>query len=156
MNACRAKKRFSLPSGPSGLAGALGLSLCVSACASPLPFNQPVDPASPAAARIEALVAENRTYPRWADFPAAPTGLPAPYEIATEVVRLEATQDALAEAVSRIQWTLNDPEGFAESTRSRIDPSRTRPISGMSRAEYEAWARALRQRATPPPPLTRR
>ncbi len=156
MNACRAKNRFRVPYGPSGLAGALALALCVSACASPLPFNQSVDPASPAAARIEALVAENRTYPRWADFPATPSGLPAPYEIATEVIRLEATQDALAEAVSRIQWTLNDPEGYAQSARARIDPSRSRPISTMSRAEYEAWARALRQRATPPPPLTRR
>src|SRR5690606_22554264 len=50
-----------------------------------LSFNPATDPASPAAAEVDAVVAAHRQYPRWADFPAGPRPPPPPAAIAREV-----------------------------------------------------------------------
>lgn len=135
-----------------------GAALAVSACfglAGCLSFSPQTDPASPAAARVDALVAANRGYPDWEDFPSGPRPVPAPAEIVHEVAQLNITGDAMSREVAAIDWTLSDPEAWAASVRSRLDAAFAAPPPPDVAARIEAMAEALRQRAEPPPQLTR-
>ncbi len=119
-------------------------------------FSPATDAASPLAPRVEALVAENREYPRWADFPRhAPDGL-TPAAVAERAGGLRAESGALAEAVARIDWTLADPAGFEAETRERLRAGLPPPIVVMTPEEIEALGRRLRDRGRAPPPIRRR
>ncbi len=115
-----------------------------------------IDADSPAAPRVQALIDANREYPRWADFPAAPVDLPEPVAIAQRVNTLRVTSGALAGEVSRIAWTLDDPVAFAEGVNARVAATPIAPATARTQAEIDAYAQALRQRATAPPPVDRR
>lgn len=127
---------------------ALALGGCLS-------FNPMTDPASPAAADVDAVVAAHRQYPRWADFPAGPREPPAPAVIAREVAGLNRQQDALAADVARIDWMLSDPAALAAQIRARLDAAFAAPAPMDTAARIEEMARSLRERAEPPPQVTR-
>jgi hypothetical protein len=145
MNAFPAKK----------VASGLALVLTVGAGGCVGSFDPETDAASPVAPRVQALVDANRTYPRWADFPATPTDLPQATEIAGRVNTLRVTSGALQGEVSRIEWTLADPDAFAQSVISRIDAARVSPVTAETQAEIDAFARRLRERGKAPPPVDR-
>lgn len=107
-------------------------------------------------ARVSAIVEANRSYPRWRDFPAAPTPLPADATLAAAVDRLDAGQGALARETAAIDWTLTDPEAFAAATRSRVDATRVAPVTQQTAETLEAFAESLRERGRAPPPISRR
>lgn len=107
-------------------------------------------------ARVSAIVEVNRSYPRWRDFPAAPTPLPADVTLAAAVDRLDAGQNALARETAAIVWTLTDPEGFAAATRSRVEATRVAPVTQQTAETLEAFAESLRERGRAPPPISRR
>ncbi len=134
-----------------GLAGVGAVSLggCVGA------FDPEADASSPLAPRVQALVDANRGYPRWADFPKSPTDLPTTVEVASRVNTVRATGGALAGEVSRIDWTLTDPEAFARDMEARVAAAQPAPATVQTQAEIEALAERLRRRAAPPPPITR-
>ena len=135
----------------AGLAGAAGLLVgCVAT-----PFDTVTDDASPVSARVDALVAANREYPRWQDFPPEPVGLPSATQIAGEVNTLGVTRQALAGEVAAIEWDAEDPAALAAAIQSRVDRSLAAPIAVQTRGDIEAEAARLRQRATPPPPIDR-
>ena len=132
------------------LAGAGLLSGCANA------FALRADTASPVAPQVEALVAANREYPRWEDFPKA-TPAPEPAVIATQVNTLRVSAGALAGETSRIDWqTSGDAEAFAESVRARIAATPVAPASAETQAEIDARMRAARERGRAPPPVDRR
>jgi hypothetical protein len=121
-------------------------------CASP----GPAPGGSPMDARVQALVDANRSYPRWAEFPAAPGPLPSDSVVAGSVTRLGAEQAALARETSTIAWTLSDAEGFAAATRARVDAARAAPATEQTAETLEAFAESLRERGRAPPPIPRR
>lgn len=128
-----------------------GLTACVGA------FNPETDPTSPVAPRVQALVDANREYPRWADFPKSFEPDPEPAAIAARVETLRVSGGELADAVSRIEWTLNeDPAAFAERVRARVDAVPVAPVTQDTAAEIEEFARRLRERGRAPPPIPRR
>lgn len=136
----------------STLLGLAAAAAGLSACASMDPFERRTDPASPAAAEVERIVDAEREYPRWSRFPAEPTGVPEPAHFAVEVASLQASQNALVADVGRIQWYLRgDTRAWAQSVRDVIDPQYAQPAPPNAAAEAEAWARALREKAVPPP-----
>lgn len=137
------------------LAAALVAAGGLSGCASYDPFDEPTDPTSPAAARVEALTGADMSYPRWAEFPAAPRDVPTAADIREQVVALEAADAALGREVAAIAWFLGpeDLEPWAARTRNRVDRRLAQPAPPGAVAEAEAWARAQRARATPPPPI---
>ncbi|MDQ1153500.1 hypothetical protein [Brevundimonas sp. SORGH_AS_0993] len=137
-----------------GLVAAVVVLPCVTACAAA--FAPKVDEASPLAPRVEALVAANRHYPRWSDFPAAPEALPPASRIAANVSGLEGQGATLAGQVSGIDWTLGDPEALAAETRARVGAVPVSPDAVQSQADIDALARSLRDRAKAPPPIDRR
>lgn len=150
MNALHTK-RTRLKASRLGLAM---LSASASACAPS--FAPRTDPASPIAPRVQALVDANRHYPRWEDFPAAPTALPAAAQVAAQVRALETQGGALGGEVSRIEWTLGDAEVLAAETRAQVEAVPVSPDSARTQAEIDAFAQSLRDRAKAPPPIDRR
>ncbi|HEY1072387.1 hypothetical protein [Brevundimonas sp.] len=131
-----------------------GLLLATGGCVGS--FDPQTDMTSPVAPRIQELVDSHRQYPRWADFPATPTDLPQPAQVAANVNALNAESGALARQVASIDWTLDgDPAAFVESINRRFDPARMAPIGAQTPEEVEAFAEALRRRAAAPPPIDR-
>lgn len=127
---------------------AAGLSGCAGA------FEADTDPASPVGPRVQALVDANRAYPRWEDFPAAPTGLPSAVEVAQSVNTLRVTGGALNGEVGRLEWTLQDAAAFEREMAARVAASRPAPATLQTQAEIEAFAQRLRDRARAPARIT--
>ena len=132
-----------------GLAAA-GLTACVGA------FEPQTDPASPVAARVQALVDANREYPSWEDFPRSAEPPPPPAQIAARVAGLNQTGGALADEVARIDWTLTgDPAAFAAEVQARVNAVQVAPVTAQTAAEIEEFARRTRERGRAPPPVDR-
>ncbi len=148
MNARNLKKIVPMLAGLTGAAPVLGG--CVAT-----PFDAATDEASPVSARVDALVAANREYPRWQDFPPAPTDLPGAAQFADKVAALGVTRQVLTSEVGAMTWDEEEPATLAAAIRSRIDASLAAPIAVQTRQEIEAEAARLRQRGTPPPPIDR-
>ncbi|WP_374274266.1 hypothetical protein [Brevundimonas sp.] len=148
MNA-RLSKKIALTT--AGLTAGLALlGGCVAT-----PFDTVTDEASPVSARVDALVAANREYPRWENFPPEPVGLPTATQIAAEVSTLGVTQQALSAEVDAIEWDTEDPAALGAAIQSRVDQTLAAPIAVQTREDIEAEAERLRRRATPPPPIDR-
>ena len=126
------------------------MSGCVGASASK------TEAVSPLAPRIQELVDANRRYPRWEDFPAAPTGLPPVTQVASNVQRLQGDSATLTSEIARIDWTLGDAEALAAETRAAVNAVPVSPDAVRTQADIEAFAQSLRDRAKAPPPLDRR
>ncbi|WP_295218992.1 hypothetical protein [uncultured Brevundimonas sp.] len=126
------------------------LSGCVGASASR------TEAVSPLAPRIQELVDANRRYPRWEDFPAAPTDLPPVTQVASNVQRLQGDSATLTSEIARIDWTLGDAEALAAETRAAVNAVPVSPDAVRTQADIEAFAQSLRDRAKAPPPLDRR
>ncbi|WP_295165468.1 hypothetical protein [uncultured Brevundimonas sp.] len=126
------------------------LSGCVGASASK------TEAVSPLAPRIQELVDANRRYPRWEDFPAAPTDLPPVTQVASNVQRLQGDSATLTSEIARIDWTLGDAEALAAETRAAVNAVPVSPDVVRTQADIEAFAQSLRDRAKAPPPLDRR
>ncbi|MFK0299648.1 hypothetical protein ACIQTU_10580 [Brevundimonas sp. NPDC090276] len=131
-----------------------GLLLLTSGCVGS--FDPQTDATSPLAPRVQELVDAHRQYPRWADFPATPTDVPQPAQVAANVQTLNADSGALASQVAGIDWTLDsDPAAFVASIQRRFDPAKMAAIGAQTPEEVEAFAEALRRRAAAPPPIDR-
>lgn len=136
-----------------GLAAMILVPLLTTACAStPAAKDEAVSPLAPA---IQELVDANRRYPRWEDFPATPVDVPTSQAVSTQVASLQGESTALAQQTAAIDWTLEDPGGFAQSVRSRVEASRPSASTVQTQADVEAFAQRLRERAVAPPPIDR-
>ncbi|WP_313008847.1 hypothetical protein [Brevundimonas vesicularis] len=134
----------------AAVAIATPLSGCIGASASK------TEAVSPLAPRIQELVDANRRYPRWEDFPAAPTDLPPVTQVASNVQRLQGDSATLTSEIARIDWTLGDAEALAAETRAAVNAVPVSPDAVRTQADIEAFAQSLRDRAKAPPPLDRR
>jgi hypothetical protein len=107
-----------------------------------------VDPASPVAAEVAKVAKTNTDYPSFADIPAIPTDLRPVglYGREAQVVKLAGEQ--LVRETAPETWTLKNTESFAADAQRDAGP---RYEEGPAR-DPEAFARELRERATPPPP----
>ena len=135
----------------AGAAAVAALTGCAGA------FDPETDASSPVAPRVQALVDANREYPRWADFPRSLEPEPEPAQIAARVGALNQASGALANEVSRIEWTLtDDPAAFAAAVQARVDAVEVAPVTAETAAEIEEFARRTRERGRAPPPVPRR
>lgn len=134
------------------LAAVVSGLLLTGACA--VPFQTQADPESPLSDRVQALVDAHREYPRWDDFPAAPTDVPQSEAVAAQVAGLERSGQVLDRTVAAIDWSLSDdPNAWAASVRNRIAGARMSLGTARTADEVEAFARSLRERSEPPPPI---
>jgi hypothetical protein len=127
------------------------LATVLSACASS-PFTPPpVDATSPVAAAAEAAAKEPGKVPSLAGIPAVPTDIPKPGEYKAQVQAEQAAAAQLRRDTAPDTFGLSDTEGFAARAQraGRVPPSEIPTVA--DRAETEAFAKAARGRATPPP-----
>ena len=143
MNASLTKKMIALSAVMPGLA----LTACAGAVSDTA--GAVLEP------RIAALVAENRDYPRWADFPTS-TAAPAPMEVAARVSTLRVSGAGLEGEAARIAWTLSDSEAFARDIAARVAATPIAPETRATQADIDAFAQQLRDRGRAPPPVPRR
>jgi hypothetical protein len=120
------------------------LSACVGS-----PFKDAaVDPASPVAGDVARLTREDAAFPKFADIPTAPKDVRAVASYGRDAGALLHAGEALERETAPETWTLKSTEAFAEKARRDAGPQIDPPKAG----DAEAFARELRERATPPPP----
>lgn len=134
------------------LAGAAsGLTACAD-----LPKLEPgaaaqVDPRSPAAAEVTEALKNPGPWPTFAGIP------PVPDDVRDSAAWRAAVEDQEAEGVYTSRngaadtWSLTATEAFETRAREEANPLGLHAPTDAEMAESEAYARALRKRATPPP-----
>ena len=134
--------RLAVPLWAAG--GCLILGGCV---ASPFKDTK-VDPASPVAADVARLTRGDAKFPTFAGIPKAPSDLRPVAQYGRDADLVLAAGAELVRATEPGTWTLQGTDDFAEKSRRDAGPQIEPPKPG----DAEAFARALRERATPPPP----
>ena len=129
------------------IALAIGCAALVSGCAS---LAGQTDTTSSAAASVAKVEHMDLPYPRWSQFPAAPKNVPTPAAVSTEAKAVEADQVQLLGEASGLQWTLCCTDEWAAQARSAIDPAMAVQAPPDAAAQTEAFAKAMRDAATPP------
>jgi hypothetical protein len=139
---------FPLPAkGVATLAILAGSALLAGCIGNPFK-DAKVDPASPVAADVTRLTRQAGDFPTFASIPAAPKPDRPVAQYGRDAGSVIASGDALVAATEPGTWTLKNTEGFAETARRQAGPQIEPPKPG----DAEAFAKALRERATPPPP----
>lgn len=129
---------------------ASGLTACVSLPLEPGSTAQ-VDPRSPAAAEVTEALNTPGPWPTFAGIPRVPE------DVRTSAQWRAAIEDQEAEGVYTTRmaaedtWSLTGTEAFEASARAEANPLGLTAPTDAEMAESEAFARALRKRATPPP-----
>lgn len=122
----------------------------LSGCAISNPFvTASVNPASPIAAEVAAKARAGHDYPTFADIPPVPTDVRPLPAFGRAAKDLEVAGAELARDTAPGTWTLTGTEAFAGRARDIAGPEATGPAS--TTAATEAFAKAQRARATPPP-----
>mgnify|MGYP001169640249 FL=1 len=132
-----------------GAAACVCLSTLLAGCASPF-AEASVDPASPVAQDVARMVREAREEPTFASIPPIPAADRKAGDWGRAADQLELAGARLEQETAANTWTLNDTTRFVARARSEAGPDFDGAAS--SAAATEAFARELRERATPPPP----
>jgi hypothetical protein len=129
----------------SALAGAC---LIAAGCTG-VPFTDAkIDPASPVAADVARMTRQKAAFPTFASIPPKPKDVRPLAQYGRDAHSVMAAGDALVAATAPGTWTLQGTEAFADKSRRDAGPQIEPPKPG----DAEAFARELRERATPPPP----
>lgn len=130
----------------AGVAGCALLSGCVH------PFKDAiVDPRSPVAAEVAKTVRPDAAYPTFVDFPKKPTGLRPTRQYGSDADKVNTDAAKLIAATTDSTWTLRDTDAFAAKALADAGPV----LPPVQPGDTEAFARDLKARATPPPPVKR-
>lgn len=114
-----------------------------------VPFTDAkIDPASPVAADVARMTRQGGRLPTFASIPPVPNDVRPVAQYGRDARSVLAQGDALIAATEPSTWTLQGTEAFAERGRADAGPQIEPPKPG----DAEAFARELRERATPPPP----
>lgn len=115
------------------------------------PTNTAIDPNSPAAAEVARIESEPASFPSFRDIPAVPTDTRTSVQWRTAVLALKNAGVALDRATAPDTFTLNADDNFAAETTGKLDARAMQPPTAAEIAESEAFVKAVRARATPPP-----
>ena len=107
-----------------------------------------VDPASPIAADVARAANADRPYPTFASIPSTPTDVRGRRAYGRAADEVEAAGIELERQTGPGAWTLEATEGFAARAQGALG----REAAPAAAEDPEAFARRLRERATPPPP----
>ena len=129
------------------LLAAAGACALLAGCIADPVSNTAIDPNSPVAADVGRLARANADFPSFNELPqvSKDTRPARAYGQAAEDMKLARAE--LERQTAENTWTLKSSEEFAERLR-RVVPDIPPPQPG----DAEAFARELRERATPPPP----
>lgn len=125
-----------------------GAGLAAAGCTG-VPFaDAKIDPASPVAADVARMTRQDAKFPTFAGIPPEPKDLRPLPQYGADARQVLAAGEAVVAATAPSTWTLQDTEAFAARSRDDAGPQIEPPKPG----DAEAFARELRERATPPPP----
>ncbi len=110
-----------------------------------------VDPRSPIAAEVAKSVRADAIYPTFKGIPAVPKDVRPHTQYGEQAALTEKDAAALVAATADDTWTLNNSQAFAAQARADAGPVLP-PVDPLDTA---AFAKALKARATPPPPPKR-
>lgn len=110
-----------------------------------------IDPRSPAAAQIEAAARQAGPTPSLAEVPPPPTDLRPAEAWRAAIADQQAEGAYVLNSAAPSTWTLSDTDGFVAGARAQVDVAGLHAPTDAEIAESEAFAKAMRQRATPPP-----
>ena len=132
-----------------------GAAAGLTACAS-LPIIEPgaasgIDPRSAAAAEIAKAARTPGPWPTFADIPPIPEDVRSSAEWRAAVADQEAEGVYTTRNAAEDTWSLTATEAFEARAREEANPLGLRAPTDAGSAESEAYARARRKRATPPP-----
>lgn len=126
------------------ISGCMLLAACVGN-----PFKDAaIDPKSPVAADVARLTRGDATFPAFSDIPNAPKDVRPIANYGRHAQAMLNAGAALERDTAPDTWTLNATDAFVEKARRDAGPQIEPPKPG----DAEAFARELRERATPPPP----
>lgn len=137
------------PTAP-GAANALALlagAILLSGCAGNPFAESKIDPTSPVAGEVARLSREDGKFPTFASIPKTPTDIRPLAQYGQDANAILAAGAALERATAPGTWTLDGTDDFADKARRDAGPQIEPPKPG----DAEAFARELRERATPPP-----
>lgn len=129
---------------PAALSGLLTLGGCVGSYFK----DAPIDPASAVAGDVSRLTRQDAPFPSFASIPKPPTDIRPLPAYGREAQSVLAAGAALEAATAPGTWTLSGTDDFADRARQDAGPQIDPPKPG----DADAFARSLRERATPPPP----
>jgi len=140
----------ALKSAPAarGLACACAVALLGGCMGNPF-ATAAVDPASPVAADVARMARATAKYPTFADIPPVPADQRPLREFGRAADQLELAGTRLERDTAPGTWTLDGTQGFAARAKGQAGPAD--PTDASTAAASEAFARQLRERATPPP-----
>jgi hypothetical protein len=127
--------------------GAAGAAALLTGCATPV-ASVKVDPNSPIAPEVAKLASADKDYPTFNEIPTKPADLQPPRVYGDRARAVVAARDRLNAATAPNTWTLNATQSFQARAQTDAGPAFTPPAS----SDTEAFANAVRKRATPPPP----
>lgn len=133
------------------LVAGVGACALLSGCIANPFRDAAVDPRSPVAAEVAKTVRPDAPYPTFVNFPKAPAGLRPRKQYGVVAGRLEKDAATLIAATADSTWSLNNTETFAAQARADAGPV----LPPVQPGDTEAFARDLKARATPPPPVKR-
>jgi hypothetical protein len=107
-----------------------------------------VDSTSPVAADVARLTRGDATFPGFADIPSAPKDVRPLANFGRDAQSMLNAGAALERDTAPDTWTLKGTDAFVEKAMRDAGPQIEPPKPG----DAEAFARELRERATPPPP----
>ncbi len=126
-------------------------SLALAGCASSNPFASiPIDPNSPVAADVARMSRTDGAFPSFADIPPVPKDQRPVAQWGVEARQLEVAGSTLERQTAPNTWTLTGTERFQAQAKAAAGPA-IQGDASSSTAATEAFARQLRERATPPP-----
>jgi hypothetical protein len=131
-------------------AGLFVLGACASTRNEPY-ANAPVDGNSSAATQVAAAAAQNAPFPTFADIPQAPGDVRSVEGWNIAVNGTEAERARLLAETAPSTFSLANTEGFIAAERAAIAYDPADVPSADQAAETAAWAKRMRERATPPP-----
>jgi hypothetical protein len=134
------------------LAGAaLTLGGCVAIEAVEPGAGAAINPDSSAGPAVAAAINDPGPWPTFANIPQLPDDLRTPEAWRDAVADQEADRLFTERNVAADTWSLSGTEAFAAGLRATVAEVDVHAPTDAEMAESEAYARALRARATPPP-----
>ncbi|WP_172448511.1 hypothetical protein [Caulobacter mirabilis] len=136
---------------PALLAGA---ALVVTGCTAIVELepgvNAPVDATSPAAKAVVEAVQNPGPWPTFADIPEIPADVRESAAWRADIAAQQAEGASTVAAAGPDSWSLNATDAFARRAKDEAAAIAVHAPTAAEIAESEAYARALRKRATPP------
>jgi hypothetical protein len=132
------------------LASVAGCALTAACIGNPFQDAQ-VDPRSPIAKEVATSVKPDAPYPTFAAIPARPKDVRPVRQFGVAANQIDKAAAELTEQTGADKFSLTDTATFAAQAQAAAGPEAP-ATAAQQGADTEAFAAALRKRATPPPP----